>query len=346
MPAAVARTQPDGAEARARSAPLLSVSDLRTYFFTARGVVKAVDGVSFELNEGETLGLLGESGSGKSVTALSLLRLVPHPAGRTVGGQVVFRGQDLLRLPESQIRAVRGKSISMILQDPLTSLNPVITIGDQVAEPLRVHGLASRATIRDRVIELLGRVRIPDAASRLESYPHQLSGGMRQRVVGAAAIASEPRLLIADEPTTSLDVTIQAQFLRLLKDIQRQSRLAILFITHDLNVAARMCDRVAVMYCGRIVEEAPARALFESPAHPYTRGLIASLPRLDRRVARLSSIPGQPPAMHDLPRGCAFAPRCPDAKDVCRVESPPEVAIPDGRRVACWLHAYDGRTDG
>jgi oligopeptide/dipeptide ABC transporter ATP-binding protein len=333
--AAITGQEPDNAGG---AAPLLSVEHLRTRFYTARGVVKAVDDVSFTVREGETLGLLGESGSGKSMTALSLLRLVPQPAGRIVGGRVIFRGTDLLRLPESEMRRVRGRQISMILQDPLTSLNPVFTVGDQVAEPLRIHQLAA-GRIRERVLELLEQVRIPDARSRVGAYPHQFSGGMRQRVVGAIAMASEPGLLIADEPTTSLDVTIQAQYLRLLKDMQRRSNLAIIFITHDLGVAARVCDRVAVMYCGRIVEEAEVRALFEAPAHPYTQGLIRSLPTLDRRADRLSSIPGQPPLLHDLPPGCPFAPRCAEATDLCRREAPPEVRLSPSRRVSCWLHA-------
>jgi len=317
--------------------PVLGVEDLRTWFYTARGVVKAVDGVSFSLRGGETLGLLGESGSGKSITALSLLRLVPQPAGRIVGGRILFEGRDLLQLPEADMRQVRGKSISMILQDPLTSLNPVFTVGEQVAESLRIHRLAL-GRVKERVIELLERVRIPDAKSRADDYPHQFSGGMRQRAVGAIAISTEPKVLIADEPTTSLDVTIQAQYLRLLEDMQKRSNLAILFITHDLSVAARICDRVAVMYCGRIVEEAPVRTLFDNPAHPYTKGLINSLPRLNRRVDKLSSIPGQPPAMHALPPGCPFAPRCAHASDRCRREAPPEARIAPGHRVSCWLH--------
>ena len=332
-------------DAGGAGAPLLRVENLRTRFYTARGVVKAVEDVSFTVRKGETLGLLGESGSGKSVTALSLLRLVPQPAGRIVGGRIVFRGEDLLQMPETGMRRIRGKQISMILQDPLTSLNPVFTVGDQVAEPLRVHNLAA-GRIMERVLELLRQVRIPDADARVNAYPHQFSGGMRQRVVGAIAIASEPGLLIADEPTTSLDVTIQAQYLRLLKELQRQSDLAIIFITHDLGVAARVCDRVAVMYCGRIVEEGNVRELFESPAHPYTQGLIRSLPRLDRREARLSSIPGQPPLLHDLPPGCPFAPRCPEATERCRRESPPEVRLSPTRRVSCWLHAGEPSPTG
>ena len=318
--------------------PLLSVEHLKTQFFTSRGVVKAVDDVSFTLSAGETLGVLGESGSGKSVTALSILRLVPSPAGRIVGGRILLDGEDILRVPVSRMQKIRGKLISMILQDPLTSLNPVFTVGDQIAESLRIHQ-PTLGRLKERVLSLLNRVGIPDAERRLDSYPHQFSGGMRQRAVGAIAIASEPKLLIADEPTTSLDVTIQAQYLRLLKDLQKQSNLAILFITHDLGVAARVCDRVAVMYCGRIVEEAPVRALFDRPAHPYTRGLIGSLPKLDRRADQLTSIPGQPPQLHDVPPGCPFAPRCSEALDICSQQSPPEVSLASGHRVACWLHS-------
>ncbi len=326
-------------------APLLSVEHLKTQFFTSRGVVKAVDDVSFTLRAGETLGVLGESGSGKSVTALSILRLVPSPAGRIVGGRIVLEGEDILRVSDSRMRDLRGKSISMILQDPLTSLNPVFTVGDQVAESLRIHRPAG-GRLKERVLRLLQRVGIPDAERRLESYPHQFSGGMRQRVVGAISIASEPKLLIADEPTTSLDVTIQAQYLRLLKDLQKQSNLAILFITHDLGVAARVCDKVAVMYCGRIVEEAPVRDLFDYPAHPYTRGLIGSLPQLDRRADRLTSIPGQPPQLHNVPPGCPFAPRCSETMDICSRISPPEIKKSSTHHVACWLHAdEDDRHD-
>jgi oligopeptide/dipeptide ABC transporter ATP-binding protein len=321
-------------------APLLSVEHLKTQFFTSRGVVRAVDDVSFTLRAGETLGVLGESGSGKSVTALSILRLVPSPAGRIMGGRILLNGEDILRVPDSRMRQIRGKLISMILQDPLTSLNPVFTVGDQIAESLRIHQ-PGIGRLKERVLGLLKRVGIPDAERRLDSYPHQFSGGMRQRAVGAISIASEPKLLIADEPTTSLDVTIQAQYLRLLKDLQKQSNLAILFITHDLGVAARVCDRVAVMYCGRIVEEAAVRDLFDEPAHPYTRGLIGSLPKLDRRVDRLTSIPGQPPQLHDVPPGCPFAPRCSDAMDICSQKAPPEIRKARTHRVACWLHADD-----
>ena len=327
--------------ANAPRAPLLEVKDLRTYFFTRWGTGKAVDGVSFSLGERESLGLLGESGCGKSMTSLSVLRLVPRPAGRIVGGQVLFQGRDLLRLSEEEMRQVRGRQIAMILQDPLSTLNPVFSIGDQVAEPLRVHRIVRRSGIRERVAKLLSLVRIPAPESRLKDYPHQFSGGMRQRVVGATAISAGPKVLIADEPTTSLDVTIQAQYLRLLKEIQRESNLSILYITHDLGTLARICDRVAVMYAGKIVEQLTVEDLFERPAHPYTEALLQSVPRMDRKVHRFPSIEGSPPLVYDLPPGCAFAPRCPRARDICRREFPPVTKLGDGHSVACWLHAED-----
>ncbi|MBI2091263.1 MAG: ABC transporter ATP-binding protein [Deltaproteobacteria bacterium] len=321
---------------------VLEVRNLKTHFFTRWGVVKAVDGVSFSLSEGETLGLVGESGSGKSVTCLSILRLVPKPAGRIVGGQILFGGHDLLALSEKEMRKYRGRQISMILQDPLSTLNPVFTIGAQVREPLRIHHLVEPDSLKQRVLELLRLVRIPAAESRLENYPHQFSGGMRQRVVGAIAIACQPKLLIADEPTTSLDVTIQAQYLRLLKEIQRQSNLALLFVTHDFGIVAKMCDRVAVMYAGRIVEEAAVRELFTAPAHPYTQGLLQSLPKLDQRVARLPSIEGAPPLLSNLPPGCPFAPRCPKVMPLCREQYPPTTPLTASHQVACWVHAKEG----
>ncbi len=327
--------------ADAPRAPLLEVKDLRTYFFTRWGTGKAVDGVSFSLGERESLGLLGESGCGKSMTSLSILRLVPRPAGRIVGGEVLFQGRDLLRLSEEDMRRVRGRQIAMILQDPLSTLNPVFSIGDQVAEPLRVHRIVPRSGIRERVAKLLSLVRIPAPESRLKDYPHQFSGGMRQRVVGATAISAGPKVLIADEPTTSLDVTIQAQYLRLLKDIQNESNLSILYITHDLGTLARICDRVAVMYAGKIVEQLTVEDLFERPAHPYTEALLQSVPRMDRKVHRFPSIEGSPPLVHALPPGCAFAPRCPRAQDVCRREFPPVTKLDNGHSVACWLHAKD-----
>lgn len=330
-----------GAGGKTLASALLHVENLRTHFFTRWGVVKAVDGVSFSLRERETLGLVGESGSGKSMTCLSILRLVPKPAGRIVGGRILFEGRDLLSVSEKEMRKYRGRKISMILQDPLSTLNPVFTVGAQVREPLRIHRLIGRDALKQRVLELLRLVRIPAAESRLENYPHQFSGGMRQRVVGAIAIACQPKLLIADEPTTSLDVTIQAQYLRLLKEIQRQSNLAIIFVTHDLGIVAKVCDRVAVMYAGRIVEATAVRELFGAPAHPYTQGLLRSLPRLDQRVARLASIEGTPPLLSRLPPGCPFAPRCSKVMPVCREQYPPTTLLTPSHEVACWVHAKE-----
>jgi oligopeptide/dipeptide ABC transporter ATP-binding protein len=317
-------------------AVLLDVRDLHTYLHTRWGVVRAVDGVSFSVREGETLGLVGESGSGKTMTALSVLRLVPGPAGRIVKGQILLEGEDLVTKSESQMRKVRGHRISMILQDPQTSLNPVFTAGDQLVEALRVQHEDSRANLRRRAEDALRRVRVAAPEQRMRDYPHQMSGGMKQRVVGAIALAGEPRVLIADEPTTALDATIQLQYLTLLKDIQSRTRLAMLFITHDFGIVARMCDRVAVMYAGRIVESGPVRALFRTPRHPYTEALMASVPRMDASVARLPSIEGQPPALHRLPAGCRFAARCRYAEDRCRREYPPTFPVGPAHEAACW----------
>ena len=316
---------------------LLDIQNLQTHFFTRRGVVKAVDGVSFRLNQGETLGLVGESGSGKSITCLSILRLVPQPAGRIVGGTVVFDGEDLLAKTENEMRKIRGKRISMILQDPMTSLNPVFTIGDQVSEPLRIHRGLSGQSLWDTVKEMLRLVRIPAPEVRMREYPHQMSGGMRQRIVGAMVLSSQPGLLIADEPTTSLDVTIQAQVLDLLKDIQQQFNVAMILVTHDVGIVANYCDRVAVMYAGRIVESAPVRDIFSNPSHPYTRALLNSLPNMELNVDRLDSIEGQPPELHALPPGCPFAVRCSEAMDICREEYPPSTVVSDGHHMSCWL---------
>jgi oligopeptide/dipeptide ABC transporter ATP-binding protein len=319
--------------------PLLEVKDLRTWFFTRWGVVKAVDGVSFTLGAGETLGLVGESGCGKSMTALSILRLQPRPAGRIVGGQVLLQGEDLLQKSEREMRDIRGRQISMILQDPMQSLNPVFNVGEQIAEALRIHQGLEGPTLWEQARDLLRRVKIPSPELRLRAYPHQMSGGMRQRVVGAISLACRPAILIADEPTTSLDVTIQAQYLRLLKGLQEEMGLAMIFITHDFGIVAKMCDRVAVMYAGRIVESAEVRELFNHPRHPYTVALLNSVPRLETKIERLSSIEGQPPSLYDLPAGCPFAPRCPHARDRCREEYPPEVAVAEGHRVSCWMPA-------
>ena len=316
--------------------PILDVKDLKTYFFTPHGVVKAVDGVSFSIKEGETMGLLGESACGKTITCLSILRLVPQPAGRIVGGKVMFDRENLLTKSEEEMRSYRGSRLSLILQDPMTSLNPVFTIGNQVAEAITLHQQIKGGSLWGKVKEMLGLVRIPAAEARMRDYPHQMSGGMRQRVVGAIALSCQPHLLIADDPTTSLDVTIQAQYLRLLKKIQQESGLSMIFVTHDFGIVARMCDRVAVMYAGKIVESAGVRELFNSPAHPYTASLMKSLPKLEARFDKLSSIMGQPPSLLDLPPGCTFYPRCPEAYEKCRQEYPPQVTVAEGRHASCW----------
>ncbi len=317
---------------------LLEVRHLSTHYVSARGarVTRAVDDVSLTVGEGETLGIVGESGSGKTTLALSLLRLLP-PAARIVGGEIRFEGEDLLTKSRGEMRRVRGKRIAMILQDPLASLNPLFTVGDQVAEPLRVHEGASRGNAWARARELLRAVRIAAPETRVREYPHQLSGGMRQRIVGAIAISCGPRLLIADEPTTSLDLTIQAQYLRLLRDLQRERGLAMIFITHNLGIVARMCDHVAVMYAGRLVEAGPVARIFSSAAHPYTQALLESIPRMADGRKRLTAIDGQPPDPVTLPPGCAFHPRCPKVLERCRKEAPPEVGVATSHTSRCWL---------
>jgi oligopeptide/dipeptide ABC transporter ATP-binding protein len=318
------------------SSPLLVVEDLQTYFFTRRGVVKAVDGVSFTLQAGETLALVGESGSGKSVTCLSLVRMVPEPAGRIVGGRVVFEGEDLLRKSAAEMRWVRGKQIAMVLQDPMTSLNPALTIGTQVAEVVRLHQGLRGASLRERVLEALRRLRIPGAEARLGHYPHQLSGGMRQRVSSAIAMSCAPRLLIADEPTTSLDVTIQAQYLALLKEVQDQSGVAIILVTHDFGIVAANADRVAVMYAGKIVEMGSTAQIFDTPSHPYTEALLRCLPSVELKRQQLVEIGGQPPDLTRLPPGCPFAPRCVKRQPICTEAYPPTVTIETGHVAQCY----------
>ncbi|MBL8675240.1 MAG: ABC transporter ATP-binding protein [Rhodospirillales bacterium] len=326
----------------------LDVRGLKTWFFTRRGVVKAVDDVSFQVHHGETLAIVGESGCGKSITALSLMRLVPTPPGRIVAGSVEMDGVDLLTLEEPAMRALRGDRISMIFQEPMTSLNPVMTVGNQVGEALRLHRDMSRAEAAKKAVEMLEIVKIPDAERRAREYPHQLSGGMRQRVMIAMALACEPNVLIADEPTTALDVTIQAQILDLIVELQREFGTAVVLITHDLGVVAETARRVIVMYAGRKVEEAVVGELFADPLHPYTRGLMGSIPRLGlmrgEDVApepgapprRLQEIAGIVPALNDLPPGCAFAPRCTLADDRCRVSYPPYEEHKPGHWAACW----------
>ncbi|MGH8067369.1 MAG: ABC transporter ATP-binding protein [Candidatus Entotheonellia bacterium] len=318
------------------SSPLLVVEALQTYFFTRRGVVKAVDGVSFTLHAGETLALVGESGSGKSVTCLSLVRMVPEPAGRILGGRVVFEGEDLLRKSAAEMRWVRGKQIAMVLQDPMTSLNPALTIGTQVAEVVRLHQGLRGASLRERVLEALRRLRIPGAEARLGHYSHQLSGGMRQRVSSAIAMSCVPRLLIADEPTTSLDVTIQAQYLALLKEVQAQSGVAIILVTHDFGIVAANADRVAVMYAGKIVEMGSTAQIFDTPSHPYTEALLRCLPSVELKRQQLVEIGGQPPDLTRLPPGCPFAPRCVKRQSICTEAYPPTVTIETGHVAQCY----------
>src|SRR5438046_1500778 len=305
--------------------PLLEVTNLETHYVSFGGarVVKAVDEVSFTLNEGETLGIVGESGCGKTTTCLSIVGLLP-PAARIVGGHIVFAGQDLTQLSQRDMRRVRGAQIAMILQDPMASLNPLFSIYRQVAEPAYYHRAIRGGSLRRRVGELLRAVRIPSPEMRMREFPHQMSGGMRQRIVGAIALAGGPRLIIADEPTTNLDVTIQAQYLDLLKDIQRETGVALIFVTHNLGIVAKMCDRVAVMYAGKIVEQAPVRELFDDPRHPYTRALLGSVPKLGSKDP-LYAIPGQPPNLASLPSGCAFHLRCPDALPRCATDEPGDV---------------------
>jgi oligopeptide/dipeptide ABC transporter ATP-binding protein len=320
------------------SAPLLELDNLSTHYVSAQGtrVVRAVDEVSLRIHAGETLGIVGESGSGKSTLALTILRVLP-PAAHIVSGRMMFEGEDLLKKSDEEMRQVRGRRIAMILQDPMASLNPLFTIGNQVAEPIRVHEGASRATAWSRARELLKAVRIPSPETRVKQYPHEMSGGMRQRIVGAIGMSCEPRLLIADEPTTSLDLTIQAQYLKLLRDLQRAHGLALIFITHNLGIVAKMCDQLAVMYAGRVVESGPVSRIFSAPAHPYTAALLSSIPRMSDDRQRLTAIDGQPPDLAKLPPGCAFAPRCPRAFDRCFQAAPPELALGDGRTTRCWL---------
>ena len=315
---------------------ILEVDDLHTYCFTRFGVVKAVDGVSFSLREGEALGIVGESGCGKTMTALSLLKLLPRPVARIVKGSIKLQGENLVEKSEKEMRHIRGRRISMILQDPQTSLNPVFSIGNQLIEAIQIHHDDRRKSLVRRAIDGLKQVRVAAPERRVDDYPHQMSGGMKQRVVGAIAISCEPKVIIADEPTTSLDVTIQAQYLRLLREIQEETNLALIFITHDFGIVAKMCDRVMVMYAGRVVESGPVREIFNHPSHPYTQALLGSVPNMDEDVERLYSIGGQPPALWDLPVGCRFAARCQYAEDRCRHEYPPAFTLSEGHTAACW----------
>ena len=320
------------------TAPLLELDNLSTHYVSAKGtrVVRAVDEVSLSIFAGETLGIVGESGSGKSTLALTIMRVLP-PAARIVTGRMMFEGEDLVQKSDDEMREIRGKRIALLVQDPMASLNPLFTIGNQVAEPIMVHEQASRETAWERARNLLKAVRIPSPETRVKQYPHEMSGGMRQRIVGAIGIACEPKLLIADEPTTSLDLTIQAQYLNLLRDLQREHGLALIFITHNLGIVAKMCDKLAVMYAGKVVEYGPVSRIFNEPVHPYTRALLNSIPRMSEDDQRLTAIDGQPPDLSSLPPGCSFAPRCPNVMPRCRDQEPPAFVPEVGRGARCWL---------
>ena len=320
-------------------AKLLEINDLRTYFFTQDGIVKAVDGISYDLEEGEILGIVGESGCGKSVSALSIMRLVANPPGRIVGGEVLFDGEDVLKLSDAEMRHIRGNRIAMVFQEPMTSLNPVLTIGRQLTETLELHQNMNKSQARERSVELLTIVGIPDAERRIKDYPHQFSGGMRQRVMIAMALSCNPRLIIADEPTTALDVTIQAQILELMQGLSTEFGTALIVITHNLGVVARYAHRVNVMYAGKIIETGSAIDIYHNPKHPYTIGLLKSVPRLDEAIkAKLDPIDGMPPDLVNLPEGCSFAPRCKFAYERCLEETPPLMPILNGHESACWRH--------
>jgi peptide/nickel transport system ATP-binding protein/oligopeptide transport system ATP-binding protein len=321
---------------------LLRVQELKTYFYTFEGIARAVDDVSFHLSKGETLGLVGESGCGKSVTALSIMRLIPEPPGRVVHGTIDFDGINLLKLPMSEMRGIRGNRISMIFQEPMTSLNPVFTIGDQISEMFVLHQKLSKKESWGRTIEMLGLVQIPSPERRVHEYPHQLSGGMRQRAMIAMALSCDPEILIADEPSTALDVTIQAQVIDLMVQLKKDFDAAIILITHDLGVVAEIAQRIEVMYAGKVVEEAQTLAIFEDPKHPYTRGLLKSIPKLGQRARhgrqRLQEISGIVPSLYELPSGCSFYPRCPDAVAVCQEQAPDLIDLGGAHWVRCWLH--------
>ncbi len=321
---------------------LLEVNDLKTYFHTYEGVARAVDGVTYHLDPGEALGIVGESGCGKSVTASSIMRIVPDPPGRIVGGQILFQGQDLTQLSQKAMRRIRGRSIAMIFQEPMTSLNPVYTVGNQIAEMFILHRGMNKRTAMDASVEMLDRVQIPAPRRRAAEYPHQLSGGMRQRAMIAMALACDPELLIADEPTTALDVTVQAQILDLMIKLKEELKTAVQIITHDLGVIAETADRIVVMYAGRVVEEAATVALFQNTLHPYTQGLLNSIPLLGSRTAgeqqTLEEIKGMVPSLYGLPEGCKFRERCPQAMPICRENEPDLTAAGDGHAVRCWLH--------
>jgi peptide/nickel transport system ATP-binding protein len=321
---------------------LLDVKNLKTYFFTDEGVVRAVDGVDLYINQGETLGVVGESGCGKSVTALSIMKLIPQPPGKIVEGQILYNGTDLVTMPANKLRKIRGKEISMVFQEPMTSLNPVFTCGEQIAEALRLHEGLGRRDAMDKTVEMMKLVHIANAERRVKEYPHQLSGGMRQRVMIAMALSCSPNLLIADEPTTALDVTIQAQILELLNELKSKLKMAVMLITHDMGVIAETAQRVVVMYAAKVAEEAPVGDLFKEPLHPYTQGLLRSIPRIDLAATvhpRLETIPGTVPTLRgDIAPGCRFAPRCPFVKSVCTEQDPVLKEVKPGHKVSCWLY--------
>ncbi|WP_423801976.1 ABC transporter ATP-binding protein [Neobacillus sp. SAB-20_R2A] len=322
----------------AENRPILEVKGLKTHFHTKRGVSRAVDGIDFTLRKGETLGIVGESGCGKSMTSLSILRLIPSPPGKIAGGQILFKGKDLVSLSENEMRKIRGNEISMIFQEPMTSLNPVIPVGEQIAEALRLHQKLGKKEAWDKAVEMLKLVGIPSPEKRAKQEPFQLSGGMRQRVMIAMALACTPEVLIADEPTTALDVTIQAQILELIKDLQTKLGMGVIMITHDLGVVAETCDTVAVMYAGNIVEHAPTNKIFSDPRHPYTQGLIASLPKIHEDQDELQTIEGSVPSPYNMPPGCRFASRCPFNQPICHERQPELAAQPDGVKVRCWMY--------
>ncbi|CEG25780.1 ABC transporter ATP-binding protein [Bacillus sp. B-jedd] len=318
--------------------PILEVKGLKTHFHTKRGVSKAVDGIDFSLRKGETLGIVGESGCGKSITSLSILRLIPSPPGRIAEGQILFKDKDLVTLPEKEMRKIRGNEISMIFQEPMTSLNPVIPVGEQIAEALRLHQKMGRKEAMAKAVEMLQLVGIPSPEKRAKQEPFQLSGGMRQRVMIAMALACTPEVLIADEPTTALDVTIQAQILELIKDLQLKLGMGVILITHDLGVVAETCDTVAVMYAGNIIEHASTRDIFANPKHPYTRGLLESLPKINEDQEELKTIEGSVPSAYNMPEGCRFASRCPFREEICLKKRPDLVEQSDGTKVRCWMY--------
>jgi len=327
------------------SDPVLELKNVKTYFFTTKGIVKAVDDISFSIGRGEIVGLVGESGCGKSMTSLSIMGLVPQPAGKTIAGEILFHGENLLEKSSEEMRQIRGNKISMILQDPMVSLNQILTVEYQIGEVFRYHAKPIVKSLKDMCIQVLKKVKVPSPELRVNAYPFQFSGGMCQRTIIGMGVANGPDLLIADEPTTALDVTIQAQVLQLMKQVQRETHAAILMITHDLGTVAQLCSRVIVMYAGRIIEQAPVRTFYKNPLHPYAVGLIKSVPVLGQKTDRLYSIKGQPPNLLDPPDGCRFAARCDQVMPVCREKYPPQISMASEHQVSCWLYAEKGEVN-